>query len=55
MKLKAEKEDGSKLYVHFSGDVYASNIYKDYNSIKELCEDFGVKRNQISFWYSKGI
>ena len=36
MKLPCEKADGSKLYVFVSGNVYANNMYIDFDSKAEL-------------------
>ena len=54
MKLPCEKANGSKLYVFVSGNVYANNIYKDFNSKAEL-DDYmlkmwGVKKHQYTYW-----
>ena len=56
MKLPCEKPNGAKLMVFISGNVYASNIYKDFDSKKDLDEymltQWGVKKHQYSYWYS---
>ena len=55
MKLYQLNENGSRLHVHIKGDVYSCPIYKDFNSIKDLCDDIGCKRKDLEYFYSKGI
>ena len=38
--------------IHFFNSLYSSRLYKNYESIKELCEDLNVKRGEFELYRS---
>lgn len=50
--MKIQETDKYYWNIHFFSSLYSSRLYKDYNSIKELCEDLGAKRYNFEIYKS---
>lgn len=59
MKLPQINKNGSRLHILIYSDVYAMPLYKDFDSVKQLADyvedNFGAKRLEFEYYYSKGI
>lgn len=56
MKLSEINKNGNRLKIFLSGDVYAMDMYRSFNSVAELREwvvdNYGVYyKNRFSYWY----
>lgn len=51
--MKIISDNNWQWRIHFFSNLYSSELYKNYNSIKELCEDLSVKRNTFEIYKTK--
>ena len=51
--MKIISDNKKQWYIHLFGDLYSMPLYKNYNSITELCDDIGVKRYTFELYYNK--
>lgn len=52
--MKIINNDSKQWYIHFYDSFYSNPLYKNYNSIKELCDDLDVKRYEFELYYNIG-
>ena len=48
--MKIISNDRQQWYIHFYSDLYSMPLYQDFDSIKELCEYMGVKRDTFEIY-----
>lgn len=57
MKLPQLNQNNSRLHVHIHGSCYSYPLYRDFNSMKDLCEymknEFYCKRSDFDYFYTK--
>lgn len=51
--MKIISDNTKQWYIHFYGDIYSMPLYKNYNTISELCNDIDAKRNTFELYYNR--